>query len=147
MILFLDFDGVLHPDPCRNEDMLFCRLLHFESVMRDFPEVDIVITSIWRNTRDLAKLRALFSPDIAKRIVGVTPDWREVEQLVSVVGPYSRQVEIEGWLRQAGREGEPWLALDDRPKLFAPLLPNLICCDPEQGLGHEAIRQLRHRFG
>ena len=56
MILFLDFDGVLHPlhdnvpTPENHDnvptpaDQLFCYLPRFEAVMRDFPMVKIVIS-------------------------------------------------------------------------------------------------------
>ena len=42
MILFLDFDGVLHPEYDRQAapaDVAFCHLPRFEAVMREHPEV------------------------------------------------------------------------------------------------------------
>jgi hypothetical protein len=36
MLLFLDFDGVLHPEPCFDKAQLFCCKTHFENVMREF---------------------------------------------------------------------------------------------------------------
>lgn len=51
MILFLDFDGVLHPEydgQATPADVVFCHLPRFEAVMRDHPEVEIVISSMWR---------------------------------------------------------------------------------------------------
>jgi len=71
--LFLDFDGVLHPEPCFDRSRLFCQLPVLEAVLRDFPEVDIVISSSWRELLHLDDLKSLFSGDIAWRIVGVTP--------------------------------------------------------------------------
>ncbi|MFD2270984.1 HAD domain-containing protein [Undibacterium arcticum] len=59
MILFLDFDGVLHPDPC-DEGERFSRLPAFEALMRDFPAVEIVVSSSWRVARTLDDLRAFF---------------------------------------------------------------------------------------
>ena len=76
MILFLDFDGVLHPEYDRQAapaDVAFCHLPRFEAVMCDHPEVEIVISSTWREQFPLDDLRARFSPDIAARIVGATP--------------------------------------------------------------------------
>ncbi len=46
MILFLDFDGVLHPEydgQATPADIVFCHLPRFEGVMRDYPKVEIVI--------------------------------------------------------------------------------------------------------
>lgn len=53
MILFLDFDGVLHPffpraDRSDEENQLFAYLPRLEGVLRDFPEWQIVISSSWR---------------------------------------------------------------------------------------------------
>ena len=49
--LFLDFDGVLHPQydggPTPKE-VCFCHLPRFEAVMRQHPGVLIVISSTWR---------------------------------------------------------------------------------------------------
>ena len=76
MILFLDFDGVLHPEydgQATPADVVFCHLPRFEAVMRDYPEVEIVISSMWREQFPLDALRARFSPDIAGRIIGATP--------------------------------------------------------------------------
>lgn len=76
MILFLDFDGVLHPqydaEPTPVSE-IFCHLPRFESVMRDFPSVEIVISSTWCIQFSLDELRSRFSPDIAARIIDGTP--------------------------------------------------------------------------
>lgn len=48
MILFLDFDGVLHPegeDHILNGGVDFCFLPRLESLLREFPHVKIVISS------------------------------------------------------------------------------------------------------
>ncbi len=143
MILFLDFDGVLHPEPCYREEHYFCRRPLFETVMRDFSEVDIVVSSTWRSTRNLETLQGFFSPDIGNRIVGVTPSWRDLPELVEVIGQYPRQVEAEAWLRQHGRAWEPWIALDDRAYWFKPFLPNLVLCNSSQGFDETVAEKLR----
>lgn len=125
MILFLDFDGVLHPEPCYDKEQLFCCLLRLENVLLDFPEVDIVVTSTWRETRTLAELRAYFSTEIGVRIVGLTPSWKDHQSLFESVG-YQRQTEIEAWLRQSSEPWRTWVAVDDKPYLFKPFLPNLV---------------------
>lgn len=145
MILFLDFDGVLHPAVCATDTELLCRRPLLEDVLRECPHVEIVISSTWRESRTLDQLRAFFSPDIGARIVGVTPQWQDLQN-ESSMGTYVRQAEIEGWLRQAGRAWEAWVALDDQPWLFRPFLPNLVHSDPATGLTEEACTALRKKL-
>ncbi|HEY8100348.1 MAG TPA: HAD domain-containing protein [Burkholderiaceae bacterium] len=146
MILFLDFDGVLHPEPSYQSERLFCHLQKLESILRDFPNVEIVITSSWRDTRTLMELRTLFSQDIGKRIVGVTPDWRDYPDLFDVIGNYPRHIEIEAWRRESGRLWDDWIAIDDRAYWFRPFLKNLVRCDPTTGMTDEIEFELRRRL-
>lgn len=145
MILFLDFDGVLHPEPCYDADQLFCRLPLLENLLREFPNVSIVVSSTWRDTHTVEELRALFSADIGRRLIGVTPSWRELPELVETIG-FQRHAEIEAWLRQAGTPWEKWVAIDDKSWLFKPFLPNLVRCNTDIGMNEEVVEQLRSKF-
>ena len=143
MILFLDFDGVLHPEYDRQAapaDVAFCHLPRFEAVMRDHPEVEIVISSTWREQFPLDDLRARFSPDIAARIVGATPITPRIDGKYL---PARREGEILDWLRQAEREHEPWLALDDAAWQFQQHRDRLIACTWYVGLDDTAEAALR----
>ncbi len=142
MILFLDFDGVLHPEPCYDKTQLFSCLPRLEAILRDFPTVQIVISSTWRENRSLTDLKSLFSIDICARIIGATPDWKDIPDIVEVIG-YQRHAEIEGWLRLSGEPWEDWVAVDDKPYLFKPFLRNLIKTDPAAGLDEHAEVLLR----
>src|SRR5262245_12206268 len=71
VILFLDFDGVLHPAGCHTTRH-FSELPRFEALIRQYPDVRIVISSTWQEMFPLPALRALFSEDIAARIIGRT---------------------------------------------------------------------------
>jgi hypothetical protein len=95
MLLFLDFDGVLHPAISTDAIDLFCRRPLLEDVLRSCPQVDVVISSTWRETRTLDQLQSLFSADIQPRIIAVTPRWRDVQNHADM-GTYVRQAEIEG---------------------------------------------------
>lgn len=145
MILFLGFDGVLHPEPCA-EDQHFCRLPLIESILRDFPGVEIVLTSAWPLTYPdqnmaLAQIRRHFAPDMAGRIAGVMPDHRDLLRSEASDGPnargelgvFPREEECLTWLRTNRPTGTPWLALDGQPQLFTPGCPNLMATSGETG--------------
>lgn len=141
MILFLDFDGVLHPEyvpgmtPGRhrvNLDYWSC-LPAFEAVIRRHPNWKIVISSTWRERRSLDELRAPFSPDIAARIIGVTP------KLERCSG--RRQREIEAWIRQNAYSG-PILILDDWPPLFDQDCEHVLFTETLVGLDADAAAML-----
>jgi hypothetical protein len=127
--LALDFDGVLHPEGC-DSDVEFCHRDRFEAVMREHPSVRIVVSSMWRTDHSLEQLRALFSSDVAERLVGVTP-------CLAPPGPHylrgTRQREIECWMKNHAHEGV-WLALDDRSSGFEPRCPSLVLVQ-EDGIG------------
>ncbi|MEC5218673.1 hypothetical protein RCH09_003647 [Actimicrobium sp. GrIS 1.19] len=144
MILFLDFDGVLHlefipgitPGRARVGEEHFTHLPAFEAVVRDFPGVDIVISSTWRLRHSLDELRAFFSPDIAGRIIGVTPELPRNH-------PERREGEIRQWLDGAGRTDEPFLAIDDWPPLFSQDFDALFWVSPEEAFDDAAALRLR----
>ncbi|WP_342133673.1 HAD domain-containing protein, partial [Hydrogenophaga sp. OTU3427] len=72
MILFLDFDGVLHPE-FSHESRHFCCLPVLEQVVRQLQDCEVVISSTWRLDFPLDRLREKFSSDLAARVVGATP--------------------------------------------------------------------------
>lgn len=146
MILFLDFDGVLHPEVfCFTApgglrwEGEFSRVPLFEDVMREFAHIDIVISSAWREANSLDTLRGFFSPDIANRIIGVTP-------VLPIDMEARREKEIRTWLRQAGRENEPFIAVDDWPALFSRDCDFLFPVDPGRALDKAAADALRQRL-
>jgi len=127
MLLFLDFDGVLHPKGAGAPQ--FTQLPLFEAFLRkpEVKDVRIVISSTWRHAYELPKLRAFFSPDIGARILGGTPT------LASYRTEYERGEEIEAWLGK--HPSAFWVALDDDEEGFAPRLrPRLVLCDGTRGL-------------
>lgn len=143
MILFLDFDGVLHPqyegEPTP-VDRVFCHLPRFEAIIRDFPSVEIVISSTWRYQFTLDQIRARFSSDIAARIIDMTP---QTENIDSQYFPARREGEILGWLLAAGREYVPWVALDDAAWQFQQHRDRLIACTWYVGLDDKVELKLR----
>lgn len=76
MILFLDFDGVLHPegeDHTLNGGTDFCFSPRLEALLREFLHVRTVISSSWHEQLRYETLLKPFSSDIRARILGATP--------------------------------------------------------------------------
>ncbi len=132
MILFLDFDGVLHEDPCFDEGRLFARAPDLGQALEPFPEVRIVLSTSWRTQRTLAEMTQPLPTALRKRVIDATPLITSSDS-PAALRPYRRHAECACWLRGQGHEQTPWVALDDRPSLFAPHCEQLILCESNVG--------------
>jgi hypothetical protein len=154
-ILFLDFDGVTHPDPCE-VDQLFVNLPLIEEVLRQFKACKIVISSSWRVVHPLDEMREYFAADMQSRVIGVTPHASQGKETLDLVPSCERQWECEAWLRneqvwlpQNRRLGAPWIAIDDRDDWFCPKCTNLLATNsrtaftPNDGIRLEAMLRKR----
>ncbi len=122
-LLFLDFDGVLHPNCCSSAEC-FSLLPALVETITPF-ELDIVISSSWRHHRSRKFLRQLFPVSLRKRIIGTTGE--------AFLGSHARWNEICAYLRE--RPAPDWRALDDFDFEFPPDCPELIHC--EGGTGYQ----------
>lgn len=75
VLLYLDFDGVLH----RRMNETFERMPLLEKILKQCPELHIVVSSSWRETMTLEGLKYLFPVAFRHRIIGVTPSLQEVK--------------------------------------------------------------------
>lgn len=123
MIIFLDFDGVLHPFLDRSGAKAFCYMPRLEKVLREFLSVQIVIASTQREIVPLPLLKEQFAPDIAARIIGATPIF-DIHDAGDVAG--IRHREILAYLNGSDTD---WLALDDDASLFSLGCAKLVLCD------------------
>lgn len=151
MVLFVDFDGVLRPEWSRRGEFHPPCLARFEAMLRDFPDIELVISSDWRWQMRRSSLVALFAPDIGARIVGVTPvlelgddgvRLREIEHYLKVRAS-ERKVQASV---ASGIDGMPlWLAIDDRPELFTPAVigREVLITDPNRAFDAEFEARLR----
>lgn len=119
MILFLDFDGVLHSSD-NALDPLFCRNEFLWQVLRAKPEIEIVFSTSWREIHSLDELVRFATlgggEDLAHRFIGHTPKIK--------VPRDRRDMEIQSWLK-THRPDAHWIAVDDMPELFNGSHPNL----------------------
>lgn len=121
-ILFLDFDGVTHPEVCTAPELFNC-LPRIEAVLLHHPLVEIVISSAWREYHPLAELKQRFCPQLRPRVVGGTPLQRQDPSEPALC--HVREIECRAWLT-ANRPDAAWLAIDDAPWLFSPRCANLL---------------------
>lgn len=134
-ILFLDFDGVLHPNLCRTQDW-FCRMPLLEETLAG-RDVEIVISSSWRFHHEHAALVRLFPAALRPLLRDRTGD--------AVVGRHARHREILHWLsRYAPALPEHrWRALDDAAFEFPEDCATLIRCDGATGITRGEMQRLR----
>lgn len=122
IILFLDFDGVLHPlfnfgqdgrTATIYEGPFFVQAPRLAELLEPYlHQIEIVISSSWGRTRSLDQLKALLPPVIATRVTDtIWIEGREADYRSALATRYRC---IDQWLRfkRPGYEGQ-WLALDD----------------------------------
>lgn len=142
MILFLDFDGVLHPETVEQENGLFCCCTQLWAVLEAVPAVEVVFTTTWRRKRRVEELVHLVTEGggehLASRFIGATPEALRNEFSDTY---RSREVECLAWLYGNGQPWREWVAVDDIAYWFSFPQPRLVLIDPATGLtAHDADR-------
>lgn len=138
-ILFLDFDGVLHPKGAGGAQSHFVKKPLVEELLLEsqFSNVHIVVSSTWREAYSLEKLRAFFSPGLRQRIVDRTPVLDDLDS------DHLRYREVRAWLNKHPQT-KIWCALDDDREGFPPSQSsNVVFTDPSQGVTGAQISDLR----
>jgi len=126
MLLFLDFDGVLHPVSGSKPFQPACMEV-LSSALTEYPEIRVVITSSWREEKTLTELQNYLAPVLSLRVVGVTPVIDE---------PFLHHVryhEVQAYLKNTMQETTPWVAIDDEPGTYPNYAPILLT-DRRHGL-------------
>ena len=129
-LIFLDFDGVLHPTQFTSESPFSRAALLEESFNLISPK--IVISSSWRFTHNLEKLQKTIPTFISSLIIGATG--------AAVIGKHPRFTEIQNYLQSYGPVD--WRALDDSYWEFPNPCPRLIRCNPNTGIADRQILEL-----
>jgi hypothetical protein len=137
-VVFLDFDGALHPVgvPAIDEEFrlienadLFVWRPILERLLAPYPVVGIIVSSDWRRLFDDATLIRLLGP-LAARFVGVLDCYGS-----------SRSEEILAEVRRRGLK--EWVALDDHPSVVATQATDsrFIACEPTTGVSSVEVQR------
>lgn len=138
-VVFLDFDGVLHPVSAlevfqrrlpREDAIHTGGLFRWTYVLSELLEGDedigVVVHSSWRRLVREFDLRRYLGP-LGGRLLGATPGdyarWPSIQYTVEALKPTA------------------WLVLDDHVTAFPQPLPTeVVICDPEEGVWSSSIR-------
>lgn len=134
MRIYLDFDGVLHA--AKRDKLHFEHKEAFEAILRTHPQVQVVISSSWREVHSYEHMRDYFAHDVMHQIIGVTP----------VLPGQLRYEEIMQHMQKTDYGGE-FIVLDDMEDEFPPGWPPLLLCDPAVGLDASKQDALRTMLG
>lgn len=140
MIIMLDFDGVLHPEPA-TADSFFCSLPILHAVLLARPAACVVVTSDWRLKHSAEQLNEMLFggfPELRNRFAGVTPIFPEYRFEYR-----GREHEIESWLQTNGMT--EWIAVDDVAGNYTHGSRRVFLTDYRTGLVSQDIdRLLKH---
>lgn len=143
-ILFLDFDGVLHPDFARGTALFSARPLLWQ-LLDECPYLEVVFSTSWREIHPVDELIQFVTAGggehLAARFIGTTPSI-VAERGANITQCYRRESEIKRWLLGNGQIHRLWIALDDFKEYFSPDCPNLIAIDHITGLKPEHMEVL-----
>lgn len=156
-VLFLDFDGVLHPDSVyltrqgpalKAEGTLFMWAPIIANILDDFPMISLVLNTSW--VRQLGYKRALgYLPiELQGRVIGASwhssmaKGWIDDNQ-------WDGKTRYDQICRYAARsQVRHWIALDDDVEGWAEsAAQHLITCAPDFGIGSPQTQaKLRRRL-
>jgi len=131
-VLFLDYDGVLHPDEVylergrpvlRARGELFIWVPLLEAALAPHPRVRIVLSTSWARELRFATARDRLPPGLRARVIGAT--WHSTMGRVDGISlgrttwwdQATRYEQIRRYVNRAGLRA--WVAIDDRPEGWA----------------------------
>lgn len=149
VVLFLDYDGVLHPDVAfRTKSgielkapgrlMMHAEVLH--AVLQPFPAVRICLSTSWVRTLGYRKARAALPQGLQDRTVSAT--WHSAMR-ARAREEYDLHTRYQQICAAVTRSGiTRWIAVDDDPDSSWPVGDaRLVRCDPNLGLGSESTQE------
>lgn len=153
MILFLDFDGVLHPDAVylirgrpvlRAPGELFMWAGLLVEALTDAPHVKIVLSTSWARELRFSGARDYLPVQLRQRVIGAT--WHSgmsMSEEYRVLGRETwwdmatRYQQIKRYVDRASLTS--WIAIDDQPEGWADAdMERLVRTDGSKGLSDSA---------
>lgn len=153
-ILYLDFDGVLHPEYCYWHPRkgpylkapgheLFEHVDFLERLLDPYPQIAIVLSTSWVQTYRFSATAGKLGQRLCERVVGATFH-TEMDRLTFRDVPRGQQILAD----VVRRKPSEWVALDD--DLFkwpAEVRNRLVHTDGMLGLGEERVQlELKQHF-
>ncbi len=168
VILFLDFDGILHPDAVykqvkkpielRAEGSLMMHAQILEEIIKPF-DVKIVLSTSWVRSLGYLKTVKKMPPSLAERVIGATWHTGMIDRVTYPYSsgsyandPFNHITRFEQIYRHVARNRvENWLAIDDLHSGLdvwpAEFEQRLVKTDGNLGLGCvEKQRELRQKL-
>ena len=155
MILFLDYDGVLHPDAAylvrgrpelRADGELFMWAGHLVDVLASAPQIRIVLSTSWARELRFARARDYLPAELRQRVIGAT--WHSGMSTDDEHRPLGRDTwwdtatrhqQIRRYVDRAGLTD--WIAVDDQPEGWAESdRDKLVATDSNRGLSAPSAR-------
>lgn len=153
-ILYLDYDGVLHPEDVRVHSRrgifvhspaghtLFEHAALLEALLAPFPQVQIVLSTTWVRVRGFTHARDRLPPALRRRVIGATFHSQHMREWEFVAKPRGQQILEDVARRRPSR----WLAIDDDhadwPRAYAS---HLVRSHDVLGLSDPATREALER--
>lgn len=157
MILFLDFDGVLHPDSVymtstgpmlRGDGRLFMWVDILETELAPHPEVRVVLSTSWVRHLDFSRAKKRLPKGLRERVVGST--WHSsMAKTWADQNWWDHSTRYAQIMRYVSRSKvTSWLALDDDFEGWSDCnRSQLVLTDGATGLSNEAVcAQLRAKL-
>jgi hypothetical protein len=155
MILFLDYDGVLHPNdsymPFKSKRVYLgkesvdegCSLFMYanelvEIIDESNADIKIVLSTSWvRVFRSFNKVKSFLPVGLQKLVIGATWHSQMINQDDWSQGYLTRCQQIVGYVTRHNIPIDAWIALDDDDYKWASYLKsNLVRCNQWHGLGN-----------
>jgi hypothetical protein len=130
MILFLDFDGVLHPQP--NDGAQFSNAPRVWELLARHPRSALFSALDGGSSTQWTLCAASRPRRVASTWLTGLSTQRRCCAMTPRLGP---RTGLRAWLA-ANRHSGPWLALDDMPSLFEPDSAHLYPVNAKRGLMH-----------
>lgn len=156
-IIFLDYDGVLHPDAAymykgkpelRADGALFMWGPHLEQLLSPYPDVKIVLSTSWVRELRFSRAKGYLPPSLQAKVIGAT--WHSSMRMSEDLRPLQRMTwwdlapryrQIKRYVERAGLVD--WLAIDDHPDEWAEAdHHHLVKTDSSKGLSDPLVQKL-----